>query len=205
MAVGDLDHQVRATGARLIAGVDEVGRGAFAGPLVAAAVILPEDDGLVGLDDSKRVPVERRIELDREIRAIAVAFTLIEVSPSTIDARGLHRCNLWALREAAITLDPVPDHCVIDGYAVEVMPFPVTVLPEADRASRAVAAASIIAKVRRDAVMTQLDEQYPAFGFAGNKGYGTSEHRAALDTLGPCPAHRRSFSSVGQPTLWSGA
>lgn len=203
MAVGVLDTELRARGAARIAGVDEVGRGAFAGPLVAAGVILPADDGLEGLDDSKRVPVERRAVLAESIRAIALAWTIIEVPPGDIDARGLHRSNLWALREAAVRLEPLPDHCVIDGYAVEQTPFPVTVMAEADRASRAVAAASIIAKVHRDAIMADLDAVHPGYGFGEHKGYGTSEHLAALDSLGPCPAHRRSFSRVGQPTLWS--
>lgn len=205
MAVGELDATLRAAGARLIAGVDEVGRGAFAGPLVAAAVILPPDDGLEGLDDSKRVAVPDRERLAAEIAKIAIAVSIIEVPPSEIDARGLHRCNLSALREAAVRLDPIPDHLVVDGYPLEATVFPQTVMAEADRASRAVAAASIVAKVHRDAIMSGLDRRFPAYRFAINKGYGTSEHRAAIDSLGPCEAHRMSFSGVGQPSLWSTA
>ncbi|MFP5225319.1 MAG: ribonuclease HII [Actinomycetota bacterium] len=205
MAVGGLDAELRAAGAKLIGGVDEVGRGAFAGPLVAAAVILPEDDGLEGLDDSKRVPVPERERLAALIAERAVAMVVIEVAPSEIDARGLHRSNLWALHEAAVRLDPVPDHLVVDGYQIAPTPFATTVIPEADRASRVVAAASIVAKVHRDEIMRQLDAEFPGYGLADNKGYGTSEHRAVIDSLGPCPAHRLTFGAVGQPSLWSTA
>jgi ribonuclease HII len=205
MAVGELDAELRATGARLIAGVDEVGRGAFAGPLVSAAVILPEDDGLIGLDDSKRVTVADRERLAASIREIAVCLVVVEVSPKDIDARGLHRSNLWALHEAAVRLDPAPDHLIVDGYEIAPTLFPTTVIPEADRASRAVAAASIVAKVHRDAIMCALDSEFPGYGLSENKGYGTSEHRAAIDSLGPCPAHRLTFGAVGQPSLWSTA
>lgn len=203
MAAGNLDAQLRATGVQRIAGVDEVGRGAFAGPLVAAAVILPADDQLEGLDDSKRLTHDIRVQLATRIRAIAVAFAIVEVAADEIDRRGLHRANLWALREAAVRLAPAPDHLIVDGYAIAPTPFPSTAVRQADHVSRAVAAASILAKVARDTIMAALDQIHPGYGFAQHKGYGSSEHRAALDSLGLTPIHRRTFHGVGQPALWS--
>ena len=205
MAAGDLDATVRATGIARLAGVDEVGRGAFAGPLIAAAVILPPDDGLELLDDSKRLSAAQRETTLDEIMRVALATAIVIVEPVEIDLRGLHRCNLWALREALLRLDPAPEHAIVDGYRVAPMPFPHEAVPKADHASRTVAAASILAKVTRDRMMVELEDLYPGYGFASNVGYGTSEHRAAIDSLGLCPAHRRSFAGVGQMSLWSTA
>lgn len=203
MPAGDHDHQHRSRGIRLLAGVDEVGRGAFAGPMVAAAVILPEHDGIDGLDDSKKLTHQQRVDLAHRIRERAVCFNVISVEPVEIDLRGLHRSNLWALREALCGLSPQPEHAIVDGYVLAPMPFPHEAVPKADHLSRTVAAASILAKVSRDQVMLELDEIYPGYGFATNVGYGTSEHRAALDSLGPSPVHRRTFHGVGQLSLWS--
>jgi ribonuclease HII len=205
VAAGDHDEQLRAHGISLLAGIDEVGRGAFAGPLVVAAAILPAADGLESLDDSKRLSVAQRDELFDEISRIAIATSIVIVDPVEIDLRGLHRCNLWALREAALGLDPAPEHAIVDGYRVAPMPFPHEALAQADHRSRCVAAASILAKVTRDRIMHELDAAYPGYGFATNVGYGTSEHRVAIDSLGLCPAHRRSFAGVGQMSLWSTA
>jgi ribonuclease HII len=203
MAAGDHDLTLRERGFSRIAGVDEVGRGAFAGPLVAAAVILPATDGLETLDDSKKLTSQQRLEIADQIRQVAESVSVVIVEAHDIDKRGLHRSNLWALREALLRLDPIPDHAVVDGYALEPMPFTHEALPRADHASRAVAAASIIAKVTRDNLMAELDLLYPGYGFATNVGYGTGEHRVAIDNLGLCPAHRRSFAGVGQMSLWS--
>lgn len=205
MPAGDHDEQLRARGIRVLAGVDEVGRGAFAGPLVAAAVILPESDGLELLDDSKRLTVEQRESLCRQVMHVALATSVVIVEPGEIDLRGLHRSNLWALRRACMGLDPHPEHAVVDGYPVEPMPFPHEALSQGDHRSRSVAAASVLAKVTRDRIMLDLDEVYPEYGFAKNVGYGTSEHRAALDSLGPSPVHRLTFHGVGQMNLWSNA
>lgn len=205
MTAGDHDAGIRARGIGRLAGVDEVGRGAFAGPLVAAAVIMPPEDGLELLDDSKRMTALQRDAAHDAIREVALGVSIVVVEPVEIDARGLHRCNLWALREALLGLTPAPEHAIVDGYRVAPMPFPHEALPQADHASRTVAAASILAKVTRDRIMLELEERYPGYGFASNVGYGTSEHRAAIDSLGLCPAHRRSFAGVGQLSLWSTA
>lgn len=205
MSAGDHDIALRARGLTRIAGVDEVGRGAFAGPLVTAAVILPPDDGIELLDDSKQLTRQQREEACEAVREVALASAVVVVDPIEIDLRGLHRCNLWALREALLQLDPCPEHAIVDGYRVAPMPFPHEAIPRGDHASRTVAAASILAKVTRDRMMIDLDERFPGYGFADHVGYGTRQHRAAIDSLGICPAHRRSFAGVGQLSLWSTA
>ena len=205
MAAGTHDEIIRARGIRLLAGADEVGRGAFAGPLVAAAVILPEDDGIDDLDDSKRLSPAQRESLADAVRSRALAFHVVIVEPIEIDLRGLHRSNLWALRQAVLGLTPVPEHAVVDGYRLRELPCTHEALAQGDHHSRTVAAASVLAKVTRDRIMRDLDVVYPGYGFATNVGYGTSEHRAALDNLGPSPVHRRTFHGVGQLSLWSTA
>lgn len=183
-----------------MAGADEAGRGALAGPLVAAAVILPQDFCLDGIRDSKVLtPNQREAAFERIVEAAVVS--VCRVAPGTIDRRGLHRCNLWLLRRAARELDPCPDYVLTDGFPVPRIPCPSLGIKKGDAVSACVAAASIVAKVTRDRAMVRLHGRFPAFGFEHNKGYGTSEHWEVLDRLGPTPVHRLSFSGVGQASL----
>ena len=191
---------LRAQGFSRIAGVDEAGRGALAGPLVAAAVILPEDFDTTGIRDSKILTaLQREQQFARITTACVVAVAKAE--PAAIDSRGLHRSNLALLRRAARALQPAPDYALTDGFPVARMPCPALGVKKGDAVSASVAAASIVAKVTRDRIMLRLDRRYPAFGFCHNKGYGTPDHRAALDQHGPTPVHRLSFAGVGQVAL----
>lgn len=199
---GRLEQRLRAAGFALVAGVDETGRGALAGPLLTCAVILPDDAELPGLTDSKLLTAPQRERLAAQIRTLALALVVVKVPPASIDRRGLHRSNLRALRNAALKLAPAPDYLLVDGYPVSKTPFPSLSIKKGDRVSRAVAAASIVAKVERDAIMRRLDRKYPQYGFADNKGYGTDEHWRAIRATGPSPVHRLSFSGVGQGTLF---
>lgn len=192
-----MEARLREAGFRLVAGVDEVGRGAFAGPLVACAVILPDDFDLPGLRDSKLCPARERQRLAREIRLQAVAFSLVRVSPRVIDRRGLHRANVWALGRAVRRLAPRPEYVLSDGFRLARLPVPSLSVRKGDRVAASVAAASIVAKVSRDRAMARLNRLYPGYGFDRNKGYGTDEHRRAIGRLGPSPVHRRSFQGVG--------
>lgn len=199
----DLDRYERALreqGFRRIAGVDEAGRGALAGPLVAAAVILPEDFDREGIDDSKVLSATRREACYARIVEAAVV-AVCRVQPARIDRRGLHRSNLALLRRAARELDPQPDYVLTDGFPVPRMPWPSLSIKKGDAVTASVAAASIVAKVTRDRVMDRLHRRFPEFGFDHNRGYGTPDHLDALDRLGPTPVHRLSFSCVGQAAL----
>jgi ribonuclease HII len=185
-------------GFRRIAGCDEAGRGALAGPLVAAAVIVPDDFDPTGIRDSKLLTARQRQEqFERIVAACAVAVAKAE--PPVLDKRGLHRSNIMLLRRAVKALDP--DYALTDGFPVPRMPCPALSIKKGDMLSASVAAASIVAKVTRDRIMLRLDRRYPAFGFSHNKGYGTREHRDALELHGPSPVHRLSFSGVGQVSL----
>jgi len=178
-----------------IAGADEAGRGACAGPLVAAAVILGESvPG--GLDDSKRLTPKRREQLFAEINDAAVAVAWVSVSAGDCDALGMQSADLGALRDAVLALEPAPDFAVTDGFAVPGLACPSLGMWKGDQVVACVAAASIIAKVVRDRLMVALDDQYPGYGFAVHKGYATSSHQAALEALGPCPQHRLTYRNV---------
>jgi ribonuclease HII len=201
--MGDLERYeaaLRAQGFTRIAGVDEAGRGALAGPLVAAAVILPAGFDTAGIRDSKLLSAKQRdVQFARIVEACAIAVA--KAAPEMIDRRGLHRSNLALLRRAARTLEPKPDYALTDGFPVARMPCPALGIKKGDAVSASVAAASIVAKVTRDRIMLRLDRRYPAFGFSHNKGYGTPDHWAALDEHGPTPVHRLSFAGVGQTAL----
>ena len=194
---GFIEQQLREQGFSLVAGTDEVGRGALAGPLVAAAVILPPDFDISGLRDSKLMTPLARERMSATIREHAVALTLVRITPQVIDKRGLHKSNMRALRAAIARLDPRPDYALTDGFPVKRMPCPALGIKKGDRISASVAAASIVAKVVRDRAMKRLHRTYPAFGFVRNKGYGTAEHWRALRDVGPSPVHRLSFKGVG--------
>jgi ribonuclease HII len=195
-AAGLLEQRLAGAGFTAVAGTDEVGRGALAGPLVAAAVILPPDAELPGLRDSKLCTRVQRESLAHRIKAVAVAYSVVAVRPDRIDRRGLQRCNLEALRRALKGLGVVPDYVLVDAFRIRRLPWPGLAVKKADVVSRSVAAASIVAKVHRDASMRRYHRQFPEYGFRTNVGYGTREHWDALDRLGPCRIHRRSFYGV---------
>lgn len=200
----DLDRYervLREQGFTRIAGVDEAGRGALAGPLVAAAVILPPDFDRDGIDDSKVLTRAQREVAYERIVAGAVAFVVRKIEPEVIDVRGLHRSNIALLRRCARALDPTPDYVLTDGFPVPRMPCLSLGIKKGDAVAASVAAAGIVAKVTRDRLMDGLHRRFPAFGFDHNRGYGTPEHLAVLERLGPTPIHRLSFSCVGQVAL----
>ena len=193
---GAMEARLREAGFRLVAGTDEVGRGALAGPLVAGAVILPDSYDLPGLRDSKLCTRAQRERLAVQIRRQAVAWSLVRVTPAIIDRRGLHVMNMWALRRAVAKLDPCPDYVLSDGFRIKRLRVPSLSVKKGDRVSASVAAASIVAKVARDRAMRRLARRYPGYGFETNVGYGTGAHRNAIRALGPTPIHRRSFQGL---------
>ncbi|MBK6601134.1 MAG: ribonuclease HII [Betaproteobacteria bacterium] len=183
---------------RLIAGIDEAGRGPLAGPVVAAAVILDPARPIAGLRDSKLLSAARRDELAVVIRARALAWSIAAADVDEIDALNILQATLLAMRRACEDLDVVPDEAWVDGDRCPALACPARAIVKGDRDVAAISAASILAKTARDALLVELDRVYPAYGFARHKGYGTAEHLAALAALGPCPAHRRSFAPVAQ-------
>lgn len=187
-----------------VAGVDEAGRGALAGPLVAAAVILPPTSGLddlEGLADSKTLsPARRRALFPRIVRA-AESWSFACVPPWEIDEHGLQEANLEAMREAVRALSPSPDLVLVDYYRVEDLGFPQWCLVHGDRFSASVAGASVLAKVIRDSLMLTWWTRCPGYGFETHKGYGTGEHLRRLAESGPAPCHRRSFRGVLQLSM----
>jgi ribonuclease HII len=199
--LGRYERRLREQGFARIAGVDEAGRGALAGPLVAASVILPEEFDLAGVADSKVLTVAQRESAYARIAAQAVAVSVCRVTPETIDRRGLHRSNLALSRRAVRTLAVIPDYVLCDGWPIPRLRLPSLSIKKGDAVTASVAAASIVAKVVRDRAMVRLHRRFPEFGFDHNKGYGTAEHWEVLDRLGPTPVHRLSFNGVGQTKL----
>jgi len=187
-------------GFALVAGADEAGRGACAGPLVAGAVILgrtvPE-----GLDDSKRLTPAHRAKLYGEILASAIAVAWVRVEAADCDRLGMQQADLSSLRRAIEALDPAPDFAVTDGFAVPGLACPSVAMWKGDQVVQCVSAASIVAKVTRDRIMDELADKYPGYGFDAHKGYVTREHQRALELLGPCPEHRLSYRNVSQPPV----
>jgi ribonuclease HII len=200
---GDLvryERALREQGFTRVAGADEAGRGALAGPLVAAAVVLPDGFDPTGIDDSKVLTRNQREAAYDRIVAAAL-YKVAKAEPAVIDRRGLHRSNLSLLRRCIRALDPVPEYALTDGFPVSRMPCPSLGIKKGDAVAVSVAAASIVAKVTRDRIMDRMHRRYPAFGFDHNKGYGTPEHLEVLDRLGPTPIHRFSFACIGQVSL----
>ena len=183
-------------GALLIAGVDEAGRGPLAGPVVAAAVILEEDHGVSGLKDSKQLTPLRRETLAGAIRDRAVAWALGVAEAEEIDRVNILQASLAAMSRAVAALGVPPQRVLVDGNRAPRLTCEVRAVVGGDRRIAVVSAASILAKVARDGLMTELDRLYPEYGFARHKGYPTAAHRAALARYGPCPVHRRSFAPV---------
>lgn len=182
------------------AGVDEVGRGPLAGPLVAAAVWLQPEHGIEGLRDSKKLrPADRR-DLSNRILSLARAVAIVTVSPEMIDCLNIHRATLWAMQQAVEALIPVPPGVLVDGLFAPVLPIQAHAHPRADETDPPVSAASIVAKHFRDELMVRYDALFPGYGFSVHKGYPTKRHLAALESLGPCSIHRKSFAPVANRT-----
>lgn len=177
-----------------VAGVDEAGRGACAGPLVAAAVIL--DKPIDGIADSKLLTPKRRESCFELIAERARAVSVVAVESTECDRLGLHRANVAALRRALARLEVTPAYVLTDGFGVDGLGVPGLAVWKGDRVSASIAAASIVAKVTRDRIMTTLHEQYPHYGFAEHKGYVTAQHDTALRAHGPCAEHRMSYTNV---------
>jgi len=191
-----------AEGRRMVAGVDEVGRGPLAGPVGVGAVILDPDDLPEGLDDSKALTAARRVELTEAIYAKAIAVSLAFASVEEIDVFNIRGATLLAMRRAVAALSIKPDYALIDGKdAPPGLCCAARPIINGDALSLSIAAASIVAKVARDALMARLDAVHPGYGFARHAGYATPEHFAALLRLGPCPLHRRSFRPVALSRL----
>lgn len=197
----DYESKVWAQGYRRVAGLDEAGRGAWAGPVVAAAVILPPDlpevpECLAGVRDSKMLTPRRRESLMEIIREYALALGVGAVPPTEIDTLGIVPATRKAMALALQHLSPPPNYLLIDHLALPGVSLPQHSLPKGDIRVLSIAAASIVAKVSRDAMMVDLDARLPGYGFAQHKGYGTAQHRAALEALGACDAHRLSFAPL---------
>ena len=195
-ALGLMERRLYDAGFTHVAGADEVGRGALAGPLVAAAVILPPDNTIEGIRDSKLCTRLQRERLAEQIKQEAVAWSVVRVRHDRIDRDGLQRCNLQALRRALKALERTPDYALLDCFKLRRLPYPNLGVKKADYVSRTVAAASIIAKVTRDAAMRRYSKRFPGYGFRTNVGYGTRAHWIALKENGPCEIHRKSFFGV---------
>jgi ribonuclease HII len=196
----DLERALWANDVLWIAGIDEAGRGALAGPVAAAAVILPQIANftlnLSGVRDSKKMTPAQRASWARVIQEAVVDFGIGLASAAEIDALGILPATKLAARRAVQSLSVVPDHLLIDHFQMPGLPIPQTSIPKGDQISLSIAAASVLAKTTRDAILCELDEQYPAYGFAGHKGYGTAVHRAAIAELGPTPEHRMTFAPL---------
>jgi ribonuclease HII len=196
-----LERELRARGFRAVAGVDEVGRGALFGPVVAAAVVLSPDRPIRGLNDSKLLDAGRRRVLAARIRERAAAWTVAAVDAAGIDSINIYQASRMAMRLAVERLRPAPDFLLIDALPLE-LPVPQRPLVKGDARCHAIAAASIVAKVHRDACMAAWDQAYPQYGLAHHKGYSTPEHIRALRQFGPTPLHRLSFEPVRAHSLY---
>ena len=177
----------------LICGVDEAGRGPLAGPVVAGAAILPKDQVILYLNDSKKLSEKRREELFLEVKEKAVAWGVGIVSPARIDEINILQATYEAMREAIKGLQMVPDVLLNDAVTIPGLSITQVPIIKGDAKSVSIAAASVLAKVTRDHMMVEYDQLYPEYGFAGHKGYGSAAHMEALRQIGPCPIHRRTF------------
>jgi ribonuclease HII len=193
----DLEEQARSEGFCHIAGVDEVGRGCLAGPVVAAACILdPKRPVPAGLNDSKKLSKSRRKEIASELRRSALAYAVAEIHAEEIDNINILEATKKAMLLALNSLQPSADYILVDALRLKGLDIPQRSIIKGDSISYSIAAASVIAKTHRDALMAGYDKQYPQYGFANHKGYGSAEHLAALRQFGPCPIHRLSFKGV---------
>jgi ribonuclease HII len=197
-ALWDMERSLRRRGFAIVAGADEAGRGACAGPLVAAACVLPagKRGRVPGLADSKLLTPAARERVYAEVVDRALAWSVVTIPVPDLDARGMHVTNIEALRRAVLNLDPGPDYVLTDGFPVPGLARPGLAVWKGDRVAACVAAASVLAKVTRDRMMLELHERFPEYDFAGHKGYITDVHSAALERHGPCPEHRMRFVNV---------
>lgn len=196
------ERELWAGGLTRVAGVDEAGVGPLAGPVVAAAVLFPAGTGLRGVDDSKRLPAQRRADLAQRIREAALSWSVAVVDPREIDRINIFRATLGAMRAAVAGLGVAPEHVLVDARTIPDLDCAQEAIVGGDARCHAIAAASILAKTERDALMLRLDATYPGYGFADHKGYSTASHREAIRRLGPCPIHRRSFTLLPHRRLW---
>jgi ribonuclease HII len=196
------ERAARQLGWTRIAGIDEAGRGALFGPVVAAAVILNAKRRIVGLDDSKKLTADRRTELAARIREHALAWAVAEIDAGRIDAWNIYQASRQAMTAAVQQLTLAPDYLLIDAMELDVLTEQKSLI-KGDARSVSIAAASILAKTHRDTRMDEWDAIYPGYGFAQHKGYGTPEHLDALKRLGPTPLHRHSFAPVREAGCWS--
>lgn len=196
------ERLVRSLGHARIAGLDEAGRGSLFGPVVAAAVVLDPARQIRGLDDSKKLRPERREELAARIRERAIGWAVAEVDAKRIDAWNIYRASCQAMLQAISALNVIPDYLLTDAVRLET-PIPQKNIIHGDARSISIAAASILAKQRRDAIMDEWADVYPQYGFAHNRGYGTPDHLEALRMLGPTPHHRFSFAPVREAGCWA--
>jgi len=193
------EEEFHAVGLRPVAGIDEAGRGPLAGPVTAAAVVLPEGFAWEGLDDSKKLTARKREALhSRLLSDPAVHTACVHVEPNEIDRIDILRATWRAMRLAFARLPIEAAAALIDGRSVEGFPAPYRAVVKGDSRSLSIAAASVIAKVERDRIMDRYEREFPGYGFGTHKGYGTIKHREALLRLGPCPIHRRSFAPVAR-------
>ena len=188
-----LENALRHFGFVCVAGVDEVGRGCLAGPVMAGAVILDPQRRIDGLADSKALTAAQRERLHEEITRKAIAWTVVAVSPGEIDRINIHQASLQAMRRAVLALAPLPDAVLVDAFRIPSLPMAQRGVIGGDRRSSAIAAASIVAKVTRDRMMQELHRADPRYGYDRHKGYATADHLAAVARLGYSPQHRRSF------------
>lgn len=191
--MSEYEKEFLARGLKLIAGMDEAGRGPLAGPVVAACVILDPEKPVYGVNDSKKLSPKRRAELKAEIEEKALAIGVGIVDEKTIDEINILEATKLAMKQAVQNLGVLPEILLIDALTLKDLPIPQEGIIKGDAKSVSIAAASIIAKETRDAMLMELDQQYPEYGFASHKGYGTPQHIQAIKEYGPLPVHRRSF------------
>lgn len=195
-----IDKKLQKSGIKRIAGVDEAGRGACAGPLVVAAVILAdlENSSLEEVRDSKELSPSKREKLFPQILDNSISYSIIEISPFEIDEKGLHKCNIEGMRRAINSLSVQPDYVLTDGYEVPGLSIANLAVWKGDQVALSISAASIIAKVHRDRLMTELDREFPGYQLSEHKGYATAAHDTALRELGVSSIHRRSYSNIAK-------
>jgi ribonuclease HII len=193
-----IEEKLIAAGMSTIAGVDEAGRGACAGPLVVAATILkdPKSVALEEVRDSKELTAQKREELFDLVISESITYAIIEISPTEIDSIGLHKSNLEGMRRAIHALKTEPQYILTDGYRIDGLSAPSLAVWKGDQVAITISAASILAKVHRDRIMDKMDEQYPGYGFAAHKGYVTRSHEKSLSELGVSEIHRRSYANI---------
>jgi len=193
-----IEQLLYSAGISPIAGVDEAGRGACAGPLVVAAVILkdPFAKELLAVRDSKEIPENKREEIFELITSIAKSISIVVIAAKEVDTRGVHAANLDGMRRAVFGLNIEPAYVLTDGYAIEGLGIPNLAVWKGDQVVVCISAASIVAKVTRDRIIRELDLTYPLYGFASHKGYITARHTKALQSYGPCIEHRNSFANI---------